>query len=508
MSSDGTSDGKGVKPPRTLFSLGRPGAKDTGEATIDQSRVEAVDSDAAGGEEMQYACGACGAILPTGAAFCGECGTPVATDEYFEQDLLADDGAAPGGLLDEAFTADEALPATTEAAAVEATGASASEAPPSEPVAEDPAAGMAPPAAVLYSDPTVVEPLPAPPESGFQVSEPVVGTYGDTAAATGDETLAQFVGADEALPPPGTTDETVVAPPAGDPSVPGSVAGAGVAGAAAGAVTGGWAAGTAGASEMAPPTAAMSPLSELSSLPSGPPAGTGAPDMPYGQGPLETSPKSKTPLVLAGVAAAVVLIVVIGVVLVMNGSKKEDVATTPSSTVAPTTAKATTSSTAASSSTTEPPSSTTTEATTTTVPETTTTVAVVPTPTVTSGPSYIPGTPGQPGTPGLPSSIVTVPPVIRPGVIQASPGSGSTVSVHKNQAFSVTLRNVGGSSATYSLRGDGNGANGGQSGSLAAGASIVIPFTASTAEGPRPGAVFGSLEGIGFYQLTVNILNS
>ncbi|MEZ5141195.1 MAG: hypothetical protein R2726_01565 [Acidimicrobiales bacterium] len=549
-------DSKGVKPPRTLFSLGRPGAKERGgAAVVDESRVEALDTDTGDDEEIQYACGACGALLPTGAAFCGECGTPVATDEYFEDELLADDGAAPGGLLDEAFTADEAAEPVTDAAApaagehdgigaVAATAAGAGlagaagaaalshaghDAPADElleeaAVGEEPAAGAgdvaAPtevaeePAAVLYRDQSLVEPLPPPAESGFHVAEPVVGAgAGLAAGAAGDEALAQFVGADETAVVPGPVDDTVVAPappdeaPAGadEPTTVGpAVAGAGMAGAgmAAAGVIG---AEHAGAAETA------SPLSELSTPP--PPAvptdGATAQDMPYGEGPLETSPKSKTPLILAGVGALLVIAGIIGVLLAMGGSKNENVATAPSSTSAPTTAKATSTTAAPSSTTSTESSTTTTEATTsTTAVETTTTTAAPVTTQATTAPTASPGTPGQPGTPGLPSSVVSIPAVVQPGKIQPSPAGGATLNLQKGQPFSVVLRNSGGSPASYTLRGNGLGANGGGTGSVPPnGGTVTVNFTATQAEGFKQGAVAGSLEGFGTYIINTNILN-
>ena len=55
-------DSGGVQPPRTLFSLGRPGSKkENGDGAVLA-------------DEVVSCCPACGAALVPGAAFCGECG--------------------------------------------------------------------------------------------------------------------------------------------------------------------------------------------------------------------------------------------------------------------------------------------------------------------------------------------------------------------------------------------------------------------------------------------------
>ena len=149
-----TSDGRG-QPPRTLFSLGSQdeaqadapatsepaaaraeGAPAEGAAIADAPAPEpavaeagstgAIDAgqpdpgsagvgdgdsdllDEMASEPLLFACGACGEILAEGAAFCGECGTPVAT-EFYEEPAPGEEatepeapaagwaGAAPGG---------------------------------------------------------------------------------------------------------------------------------------------------------------------------------------------------------------------------------------------------------------------------------------------------------------------------------------------------------------------------------------------------------------------------
>src|SRR5689334_7428505 len=115
MSGEGTERG-GVKAPRTLFSLGRPGAKrprDNGEATATVEEEVTVDDV---GEEMeiQYACGACGALLPSGAGFCGECGTPVAMDDdEYDSDGMLDELVGmeeDGAVLDDDTTVEPEAP--------------------------------------------------------------------------------------------------------------------------------------------------------------------------------------------------------------------------------------------------------------------------------------------------------------------------------------------------------------------------------------------------------------
>ncbi|MFN8039002.1 MAG: hypothetical protein U0Q07_07295 [Acidimicrobiales bacterium] len=552
MSAD-SSDGKGVKPPRTLFSLGRPGAKvERGGAAVAVDPPADVATEVAD-EEIQYACGACGALLPTGAAFCGECGTPVATDDYYEDELLHDEGMAPGGLLDEAVVADEepldAVAEAPEAPAAEVGEPAVAEAPESAvvdapepvvaetPVAEAPAAEApaadhrsgwgaaaagaagvvagaeaidlveehgaadevaAAPSNVLYADPSVVEPPPAPGDGGLQVSEPVSGstTAADATVVSPAADDTQVVPAPTGAPgdvaaAPAAFDGAPVAP---DDTTPGAGAWAG--GAVAGAAVAGAAVAGAGAAE-------ASPLSELSAPPAPPtsPAldGTGATDMPYGHGPLESSQKSKTPLILVGVGAFLVLAGIIGVIIAMGGSKNENVATAPSSTAAPsTTAKASTTTTASSSTSTSGVTTTTAESTTTTAaPETSTTAA--PTTQATSAPQQV-------VTPGLPSSVVTSPPQVTPGRIVANPGSGSRINVAKGGSFTITLQNVGGSSATYSLRSTDGKFVGGGSGAIPANASAQVRFTANpNAEGDT--GVTGVVEGIGGYTLIVRIGN-
>lgn len=127
MSGDGNDRG-GVKAPRTLFSLGRPGAKrprEGGEGTTAVETDDVAVDEVPEEMEIQYACGACGALLPSGAGFCGECGTPVAMD---------DDEYDSDGMLDELVGTDEAEATTAPAAE--------SVAPPAVEIADEPPADI------------------------------------------------------------------------------------------------------------------------------------------------------------------------------------------------------------------------------------------------------------------------------------------------------------------------------------------------------------------------------
>src|SRR5690349_18659185 len=161
MSGDGTTD-RGAKPPRTLFSLGRPGPKSaTAEASPDGAADGGIDE--AGGietEVVELACGACGTTLLPHAAFCGECGTPGPRleDEPFdlveERPLPALEAADFGEYVEE-------LPIDDAPAVLYADAAPGTEAPVADAPTDDStgATVIAQPAAVLYADPSQAEPL-------------------------------------------------------------------------------------------------------------------------------------------------------------------------------------------------------------------------------------------------------------------------------------------------------------------------------------------------------------
>jgi hypothetical protein len=253
---------------------------------------------------------------------------------------------------------------------------------------------------------------------------------------------------------------------------------------------------------VAPPAPEVVPAGAGAPSPTGAPAtfGTSAQDMPYGHGPLETSPKSKTPLILAGVGGLVVLAIIVGVILAAGGSKNEDVATSPSSAVASSTTAKATSTTAAPSSTSSSTSTTAPETTTTTAaPETTTTTAAVA-PVTTAAPSG--GGGGGGGTPGLPSSVITSPPpTVAPGRINVA---SSPANIPKGGEVVLTLTNVGGSAAAYGpMSGLSNNYPPGQ---LGPGQSATLRFRASPSfEGQTQ--ITGPVDGVGIYRLTVTVRN-
>ena len=105
------------KTPKTLFQLGSSGGDEAPAAPpVDDVAADTDDQDLLldemASDELQYACGACGALLPTGASFCGECGTPVAT-EFYDADeadaAVADEAVAADVTADETLAADTAL---------------------------------------------------------------------------------------------------------------------------------------------------------------------------------------------------------------------------------------------------------------------------------------------------------------------------------------------------------------------------------------------------------------
>ena len=102
MTGDGTND-RGAQPPRTLFSLGREGSRRRRGGT-DVAEVEAEPERPA---PVGEPCVDCGAELIVGAAFCGECGTAVATADLIDEDLELDEDGAAADLIDEDLALDE-----------------------------------------------------------------------------------------------------------------------------------------------------------------------------------------------------------------------------------------------------------------------------------------------------------------------------------------------------------------------------------------------------------------
>ena len=505
MSSDAAD--RGVKPPRTLFSLGRPGAKqDAGPGEPAEAPTDAAEEDEG---ELLFACGACGAILPGGAAFCGECGTPIDTSAYddypIEDEPLpvgstsdtvvlaapdtaprssdtvvlpspesdsdgANDGspisdaeeiAAPvdaAGVTTDLPAADHNATVNVSAAAMagamaqarDGAGETRTDATPSIDDAttqEMPAVSVPDDAAgadLAPVDPAPVElasSVPAPVEVGGALA-PAATLYADpsTAEPLGLESSGQWV----SDPSMGhvSTDEPVQA------------ATATAAGAGAGA--------TIGASAAAPPVAP-------------PPSGTTATSMPYGSGPVESSEKSKVPMI-AGIAAGVVVLLILAVVILSGGSKDSgSVASGDSSTTfrpvntSTTVAPATTATTAKG-------------ATTSTSTKDTTTSTEAPTST-TAPPDTTASTPAPTLPPTLPP--ITLPPVTTRPIIITTTTPGTP-----NLSFNATNLTVAqGGSGTLNLANSGNGPGGflcspkdsitvsPASGTVPAGNSIQITFT-------------------------------
>ncbi len=546
MTGEGNDRG-GVKAPRTLFSLGRPGTKrprDGAESTATVDEEITID-EAVEEMEIQYACGACGALLPSGASFCGECGTPVAIeddevadhgmldelsdfDESTQQATAFDQEVLPGQEplaespsmaavdLDETLTADETIAAETIAAETIATETIDEQAPMEgavtagagetdafdaqaepatdvepiqaagaheveaagpildsqqpvgstsaggeggEPVAAGGYAGdqdsqgangdveitesgapPAEPAAVLYADPSIAEPLPPPAEGTWAVSEPLVGTTQGDAVAQDSGSMAPDAGVGMAgaavAGMAGFAAPEIESPPedaelAGDQALPGE---------------------TATTWTIAPEAPAGSSGDQATATSF---VGTTATAMPYGAGPVETSQAgSKALVVVAAVVVGVLLLGGIAFALTRGGSS--DVATQPSST--PTTAKKADPNAAAKASTTSQPkaeSSTTetsvssTESTTTPTSEDSASTATTNTASVTSQTT----TRGQP-QPTTQQTITT------PGPTSAQPaainfnGPGS-YRLGKGGSTSFTVTNSGGSPGDFHCSGNG-----------------------------------------------------
>ena len=195
--SDASNDRGGSKPPRTMFSLGRPGnrTQGAGDNTADAPAVDASTADAAVGQptestvlvESGYLCGNCEHPLPVGAAFCGECGTPVL-------------GTVPGpgeqSPLTDLEVPDDAAGVHDAPAMPDQSPSDAVTGPPIPPPdVEVRPPGFMPPA-VLYTDPGVhLEPLPAPTGS-WGISSPTFGTVTTENPCTSASALAYASWAD------------------------------------------------------------------------------------------------------------------------------------------------------------------------------------------------------------------------------------------------------------------------------------------------------------------------
>lgn len=575
MSTDGTTNG-GAKPPRTLFSLGRPGPKSTTtEPPAEPPAEPSAESTAAPVDEVpaedvtvELACGACGTTLIPGAAFCGECGTPVARLD--DESLVLVEEVPMGDLEDADFGAHvEELPADDAPAVLYADAEAVPLVEPTAEAGDDDGVGttvMAQPAAVLYADPTQAEPLPPTPSGSFEITEPVYGTAAgtiaepDAGAGATPEVEAVPAGADEPAetaaevaavtdtdePEAGSDEDADGAPHATDAVV----VGAAVVGttAAAGAVE----VGAAATDEEV--LAGLAGTTDVGSSAAGAPSDvpTEAPHLPWSESPAAAAgadattvqPTVDDPTTVAPAATAVPV----------AGMAASSAAGTPGTPVAATAYGATpppsgggSSKTGllvgvaaavvlvlivggiiiatsggekdgdvqtAQSTTTLAPS--TTASTSTTQPSTTTTAAGVtsttePTTTLpstetTAAPVTTPTSPA-PTTPRV--TVTQAPPTttIQPGRIVANPPSGATVSIPKGGSTTIRLDNVGGSAASCALTGS-TGITVSQdcSPSIAPGGAVFVTIQANpTWEGTS--TVTGVLEGAGSYVLTVWVQN-
>lgn len=217
---------KGVKPPKTLFSLGRGGPKgsaaqgaDTGpsdatdDAPLEPAEVDAateveVEGDVDGEVEYEYVY-----LDDEGNELLDELDEEVEYEYVYVDDEgneipveEADGAVAPSGEAPADVTGER--PDADELAVVE-----------ESPIAVPPP----PPAAVLYDDPTVVEPLPPQPEGRWEVATPVTGGLVDddvAEAGAGTEDLAE--GADTTVAMP-VVDAPPVVPPTSLPGMPTTV---------------------------------------------------------------------------------------------------------------------------------------------------------------------------------------------------------------------------------------------------------------------------------------------
>ena len=194
--------------------------------------------------ESGFLCGACEAPLPVGAAFCGECGTPVA-DTADDWEPPSPDRFVDGNTISPPVSHATLPPDTVSPGAGDQDGPAAT-----DDADPDPAVGALgwtlgeaddevteQPAAVLYADPSQVEPLPPAPSGSWGITEPVMGT---SASAELDEPLVA---------------EAASIPAAGDASTPGSDRSAAPLAAAAGGAIGGAALAGAPFAEAAPAAA-------------------------------------------------------------------------------------------------------------------------------------------------------------------------------------------------------------------------------------------------------------
>jgi len=525
--SDGTND-RGPKPPRTLFSLGRPGAKpaeepvavvedapaadltDTVDAagTVDPTEVQAAPdevaiADASDDTFSGYLCGACEAPLPIGAVFCAECGTPVAgIDDVAESEpeaaaeaeaeaetdvgagaaapaaAVAATAAATAAASDESLADEfaeevvyEGEPVLDLTSAYESSPAASATLPPNV-EAEAPAAqaaadaDLAQPAAVLYADPSHAEPLPAKPEGSWGISEPAFGSSeGDFVSGERDDAEAQV----------------------GDAA---------------------WAA----------PTAEVAAVGAAGTIaPDGPPpanlAGTTAASMPYGHGPVESSEKKSKSGLIIGVAAAAVLVLVIGGIALAASGSKDNGGNLSASQATNSTTNTTAAGTGGNTTTTKDPKAdsttstsertSTTKAATTTSSETTptseaTTTSAATTPTFTVTPPTV-----------RPTVAPTTPPTtIAPGRISPIPANGQSITIPKGGSTQVILQNVGGlpASCTISVSKGNLSLNQNCSPSIQPGGSITITVRANPGfEGA--GQISGLMEGVGSYTLNIFVNN-
>lgn len=513
MTLDGNDRG-GVKAPRTLFSLGRPGVKRPSEGSDTTATVDTADTgldEPVDEMEIQYACGACAALLPSGAAFCGECGTPVAMDDEDAADGILDelvatdddiaipgqegsaaDTAILGGVaaeLSETSTEGPDVVPDTEVLELQEAEQSADRAPEQHldlsqdqqgqtPPAFDPNVttqivppteafpGESPtilpeaptePAAVLYADPTLAEPLP-PPAAGTWVSDPMVGsTQGDTVAES---------------PPEG--DEA-------DSSEGISPAGAAAAGGAVGLVAG-MGTETAGAAELAgssttvpplatPPTegssveaptswtiAPESPVRGEEAVPPGL-VGTTAQAMPYGAGPVESSQGSNKGVLIA-VAVVGGLLLLGGIVFLLTRGGGSDVATQqPSTTLSA--ARRDPGAASQGSSTTRPSTESSTTATTASSESTASTEASTPdstdsssaTTATTTGSTATTSRP--PPTTSGPAPTTIIDPPSGPPPAQVNFAGPPSFRLGKGGSASFTVANAGGSAGDFQCSGNG-----------------------------------------------------
>jgi hypothetical protein len=528
--SDGTND-RGAKPPRTLFSLGRPGAKaaeepaggaggsgDTTEVADVADVAEAGGADVAAGTDETfsgYLCGACEAPLPIGAVFCAECGTPVASlDDVEEADGVADAdagvmapadaGDANAELADEApmmMSADVETPAATgdtshDAAMAGAAGVAAGA------VAADLGDGGS------IADEFVEEPAFYDSEPVLDLTSPAIeheaaGASVETAAGTDTPQPAAVLYADpsQAEPLPAKPEGTWgISEPGFGSSEGDFVSGegddtGGEVGAAA------WAAPVAATAAVEGQPAGATPVTGLT--------GTTAASMPYGHGPVHTSEKkNKTGLMIGAAAAAILLLVIGGIALAAGGKKdggnvsaSQSASTTSKTTAAGGAGNSTTTKAGDTTTSTEKTTTTTTKSTTSTTEPATTSSDVAPTSAVT--------TPTFTVAPTIPPTPAPTPaPTLAPGRISPIPANGATITIAKGGTTQIILQNVGAlpASCTISVAQGNLSLNQNCSPSIPPGGSVTITVKANPGfEGAAQ--ISGLMEGVGAYNLNVFVKN-